>query len=161
MARPEKQPEEKRRERFNLRFTIAEIEGLRHDAIIAGLEPHEFARRRVLGSPIHPPPGRADAALISEINRIGVNVNQLARAQNADKEYRGDWRAIETELRRVLEKVAAIYADAGLIAQLARLDADIKEIARRESGEEFLAAWREIEEELRRAIKRAGRRHDS
>ena len=109
MARPVKQPEEKRRERFNLRFTLKEIIDLQTQAAKAGLLPHEYARRRVLGFPVQPPPQKVDAALVSELNRIGVNVNQLARAQNADKEYRGDWRAIEEELRRLLEKVAAAY----------------------------------------------------
>ena len=109
MARPTKQDAEKRRERFNLRFTLAEVENVRGQATVAGMQPHEYARRRVLGLPVHAAPGRADAALISEINRIGVNVNQLTRALNAGREFRGDWQDISNELRRVLEKVASAY----------------------------------------------------
>jgi hypothetical protein len=109
MARPTKQSHEKRQERFNLRLTVAEIEHLRAQALAAGLAPHEYARRRVLGFQVSPAPRQADAALVSEINRVGVNVNQLARAQNAEREFRGDWRAVRVELQRVLEKVATRY----------------------------------------------------
>lgn len=109
MARPVKEPEEKRTERFNLRFTVAEIEAMRTQAARAALPPHEYARRRILGHVVQPPPRKADADLLYELNRIGVNVNQLARAQNADREYRGDWRALEAELHRLLEKVASLY----------------------------------------------------
>ena len=109
MARPVKQSEEKRIERFNLRLTLAEVEDLRRRAALAGMLPHEYARRRILGHVIQPPPGRADAALISEVNRIGVNVNQLARAQNAEREFRGDWQSIAAEVKRVLGKVASAY----------------------------------------------------
>ena len=45
MARPVKQPEEKRRERFNLRFTLDEVERLRTQAALAGIPAHEYARR--------------------------------------------------------------------------------------------------------------------
>jgi len=109
MARPTKHEHEKRQERFNLRLTLAEIEHLRAQAQAAGLPPHEYARRRVLGYQVSPAPRQADAQLVSEINRIGVNVNQLARAHNAEREFRGDWRSIRDELERVLRKVATSY----------------------------------------------------
>ena len=44
-----------------------------------------------------------------ELNRIGDGVSQLARAMNAEREFRGDWRDVEREVRRLLEKVAAAY----------------------------------------------------
>jgi hypothetical protein len=109
MARPLKQTEEKRAERFNLRFTLEEAERLKTQAATAGIPPHEYARRRVLGFQVQPPPQKADAALVSELNRIGVNVNQLARAQNGGREFRGDWQDVERDLRSILEKVAAAY----------------------------------------------------
>ena len=109
MARPTKHQHEKRTERFNLRLTVAEIEHLREQAQAAGLAPHDYARRRVLGFRVAPAPGQADASLITEINRIGVNVNQLARAVNTGRTFKGDWQAISAELQRVLAKVAAGY----------------------------------------------------
>ena len=109
MARPLKESDEKRAEVLRTRFTLAESVHIRQQADAAGLTVSEFIRRRALGLAVQPPPSRADAALVSELNRIGVNVNQLARAQNSDREFVGDWVAIEAELRRVIGKVALAY----------------------------------------------------
>lgn len=109
MARPSKEPDERRGEILRTRFTLAERLHVRQQADAAGLTVAEFVRRRALGLIVQPPPGKADAALVSELNRIGVNVNQLARAQNADREFRGDWQAVEGELRRVIAKVVKAY----------------------------------------------------
>lgn len=108
MARPKKQSHEKRDQRFNLRYTAAEIEHIRFQAHKVGLDPHEYARRRTLGSNVaasrmH----RADPALINELNRIGVNLNQLARAVNRDIDDDADWGELAFELRRVLNLVVA------------------------------------------------------
>jgi hypothetical protein len=109
MARPQKQKDEKRLERFNLRLTFEEAEGLRERAAIAGLLPHEYARRRVIGHVIVPPPRKADAALLVELNRIGINVNQLARAMNTDREFRSRWEDLAAALEAAIDKVATLY----------------------------------------------------
>lgn len=112
MARPKKQTDEKRDQRFNLRFTLAEIEHLRAQAETAGLPLNEYARRRVLGHVVAPAPRQADAALVSELNRVGVNVNQLTRAVHMDDHrspFTAEWRALLGELRHVLTKVAGAY----------------------------------------------------
>ncbi|MEL6364986.1 MAG: plasmid mobilization relaxosome protein MobC [Pseudomonadota bacterium] len=106
MARPMKQPDEKRDQRFNLRLTLAEIEHLRREAHRAGINPHDYARRRSLGaSTALPSRRRSDPALISELNRIGVNVNQLARAMHMGTEFSGSWEALADELRDVLTRL--------------------------------------------------------
>ena len=51
----------------------------------------------------------ATAALINEINRLGVNVNQLARAVHSDRTSPMDWRDLAAECERVLAKVSAAY----------------------------------------------------
>ncbi len=109
MARPKKQPAEQRDQRFNLRFTQAELEHVHAQAARAGLSAHEYARRRSLGHIVSPAAASrgADPALISELNRIGVNLNQLARATNMGKEFSGEWDDIALELRRVLNVVMA------------------------------------------------------
>ncbi len=109
MARPLKEPDEKRSEVIPTRFTLSERVCLRQQAQAAGLTLAEFIRRRSLGLVVQPPPARADASLVSELNRIGVNVNQLARSQNSGREFRGDWQAVEGELRRLIAKVAKSY----------------------------------------------------
>lgn len=109
MARPNKQPHEKRTERFNLRYTQAEIEHVRAQAHAAGLDPHDYARRRTLNHSVPPAPSRpgVDAALISELNKIGNNVNQLARAVHRGRQQPGEWTALAAELRTVLTKLAS------------------------------------------------------
>lgn len=106
MARPEKQDGEKRSETARFRLTLAEREWLREQASRAGLSETEFMRRRVLGRPIPPAPSRSsDPALVSELNRIGVNVNQLARATHRGSDFVRYWNAVGEELRTVLGKV--------------------------------------------------------
>src|SRR3569833_2223355 len=109
MARPKKEEHEQRIASTRADLTVAEKEYLLQQASLAGMSVADFVRRRILGLPVQPPPSRADAALISEINRIGVNANQLARVQNSDREFRGDWQAIAAEVKRVLGKVASAY----------------------------------------------------
>ena len=109
MARPKKEEHERRNASTRADLTAAEKEYIREQAAKAGLSEADYVRRRILGFTVQPPAPKADAARVSELNRIGVNVNQLARATNADREFRGDWRDVERELRRLLEKVAAAY----------------------------------------------------
>ena len=106
MARPAKAADDKRDQRFNLRFTLAELEHVRAQAHTAGLDPSEYLRRRALGHVVAPSPARqVDPALVSELNRIGVNVNQLARAVHSDRAFAGFWREIGEELSGLLRKV--------------------------------------------------------
>ena len=108
MARPKKDRHERRNERFNLRYTVAEIEYLKQQADRAGMGPHEYARRRTLGANVVSPSSRrADPALISELNRIGVNLNQLARATHIGKDFAEEWGDIALDLRRAIELVLA------------------------------------------------------
>lgn len=109
MARPTKQPHERRSERFNLRFTIAELAHIEQQARTAGIDPTEYLRRRALGYEVPPAPRRADASLVSELNRVGQNVNQIARNLNSDRSERQEVDVVLAELRGVLEKVAASY----------------------------------------------------
>ncbi len=109
MPRPRKETPERREEQIKLRLTLAELEHLRTQAERAGLTAAEYGRRRILGHEVTPRAARADAALVSELNRIGVNVNQLAHAVNTDPEFTRDWRFVLTELRHVLAKVAGVY----------------------------------------------------
>ena len=108
MARPKKQPGEKRDQRFNLRFTLAEIEQLRAQALTAGLAPHEYARERVLGHRVQSSGDlQLRAALVSELNRIGVNLNQLAKTINAGRDMPQMAEVVLAELRGTLAQVVA------------------------------------------------------
>ena len=106
MARPKKQTDEKRTEQMNTRWTLAEREHIRTQARAAGISDTEYLRRRALGHQIPPAPSRSsDPAMVSELNRVGVNVNQLALATHRGSDFTRHWQHIAGELRTALAKV--------------------------------------------------------
>lgn len=106
IARPKKHPDEKRSERLNLRFTVAERGQIETQARIAGLELFEFARRRVLNYVVPTAPTRhSDPALVSELARVGNNINQLARMLHRGRELPEYWRELGEQLQDVLAKI--------------------------------------------------------
>jgi len=107
MARPRKQPDEKRTASVRADLTVAEKLHVQEQAARAGMSAAEYTRRRVLGFTVTAGGGtrRADPALISELNRIGVNVNQLAKAVHANADFARFWREVGDELRRVLARL--------------------------------------------------------
>lgn len=82
MARRKKGEEEKRDERVNLRLTIAERVALEESARACGIGPTDYARRRTLGLPVAPRV-QADPSIVIALNRIGVNINQIAKVLNS------------------------------------------------------------------------------
>ena len=76
MARPRLGEEERRRRTVGVRVTEAEAEELRERAQGARLSVGAYLRRRGLGQRMRM------AAELRELNRIGVNLNQMARAMN-------------------------------------------------------------------------------
>lgn len=109
MARPKKAPDERRDARLAApRVTRAEAAFVEEQAAAAGLDPAELIRRRVLGRRVAPARSVADDSLLLEINRIGVNLNQLAQRANQSGAIRSEeaLQAVLMELRTVLAKVA-------------------------------------------------------
>lgn len=109
MARPKKAPDEKRSEQLPpLRVTAAERVFIEEQAAIAGLDSvSDFIRRRALGRRVEPARSAADDALLVELNRVGVNLNQIARALNSDRPERAELSDALATLQDVLAKVAA------------------------------------------------------
>ena len=115
MARPKKHPAETRSKRFNLRFTVAERAHVDTQAQLAGLDTHEYLRRRALDYEV--PSGasrRADPGLVTEVNRLGVqlvaignNANQLARAANAGRPERIAWQDVVKRINELGAQVTA------------------------------------------------------
>ncbi len=105
MARPTKDDAAKRTERFNLRLTLAELAHVQAQATHAGIGAHEYARRRVLGHRVPPARSQIDAALLTELNRIGVNLNQLAHAVNSGAVVERDASIVLAEVRGLIEQI--------------------------------------------------------
>jgi hypothetical protein len=109
MARPAKDANERRGAQVKIRLTEAEHDFLSESAAAAGLTVSELVRRRALGVRVQPSPTRSEAALVSELHRIGVNVNQLARSVNRGRDLPDFWAEIGADLRKTLDTVLARY----------------------------------------------------
>jgi len=108
MGRPLKQPDERRGERLpGLRLTTAEREFIEAQAAAAGLSVADYARRRLLGRTVTPRRTAADDRALVELNRVGVNLNQIAARVNFTGELAEDFRAALDEIRAAVAKVAA------------------------------------------------------
>ena len=84
MARPRLGEEHRRTRTVGVRVTEAEAAELRERAQAARLSVGAYLRRRGLGQRVRMgTERRLGAAELRELNRIGVNLNQMARAMNA------------------------------------------------------------------------------
>ena len=111
MARPKKEKQDARTVRFNLRFSPGEWGEVEPKAVVAGLAPAEFCRLAVLGQPtpvaaspaplteVPPSAAPAGVAHVVALNRVGVNLNQIARALNASMGF------VPAELEDALSRV--------------------------------------------------------
>ena len=84
MARPQLDEQERRTRTVGVRVTAAEAAELRERAQAARLSTGAYLRRRALGQRVRSAvERRLGAAELRELNRIGVNLNQMARALNS------------------------------------------------------------------------------
>ena len=115
MARPKKQPLERRTERCDIRVTLAEKTHVEAQAAAAGIGVGEYVRRRAVGYTV--PSGssrRVDPALVTELNRLGLQlsglgnvVNQVARAVHTDRRLPADFELLPAEIRSLQSRVSA------------------------------------------------------
>ena len=105
MARPRLDDEERRARTVGVRVTAAEAAELRERAQTARLSMGAYLRRRALGERVRMAAElRLGAAELRELNRIGVNLNQMARALNS--------RAVSSpaETQELVERVGELVA---------------------------------------------------
>ena len=108
MARPPLRPEERRDDRLpNLRVTSAERTLIEERASTAGLTLVEYCRRAIFKSRVAPVRTSTDQALLVELNRVGVNLNQIARRVNAGRDLPADFPDMLAEVREAVRKVIA------------------------------------------------------
>lgn len=107
IGRPRKAEAEKRAERLPApRVTAAELAHVQAQAARAGLDVAEFCRRAALRQRIAQARAAADDALLLELNRVGVNLNQIARRLNASGRLPPHLPEVLEEVRAVVTKVA-------------------------------------------------------
>lgn len=108
MARPSKKEHERRTAQLPpVRVTIAERHHVQEKADMAGMSVTDFQRTLVLAEKITLPKSRLDAAVLSELNRIGVNINQLTHAQNMGRALPAQIEYALGELVALMRKVDA------------------------------------------------------
>ena len=104
MARPRLGESERRTHTIGVRVTEAEAEELRERAQAARLSVAAYVRRRALGQRVRTAELRLGAAELRELNRIGVNLNQMARALNSGAV------SSPAEIQEAVERVGELVA---------------------------------------------------
>ena len=108
MARPTLPSAERRDDRLpNLRVTAAERAEIERRAEEAGLTLVEYCRHAIFKTKIPPRRASVDQALLVELNRIGVNLNQIAHAVNSDRALSPAFPVVVEEIRTALSTVLA------------------------------------------------------
>lgn len=108
IGRPKKAPAEQRSERLSgLRLTAAERQLVEVAAGRAGLDVAEFCRRAILGQRVRARAATGTAAALLELNRVGVNLNQIAARVNMTGDLAEDFGVVLSEIRAAVAKVAA------------------------------------------------------
>lgn len=82
MPRPRREPEERLACTLQARVSAAEAELIRAAAAKAGVTVSEYVRRMALSGKLEVHAPRGDVGLTLALNRIGVNLNQMARRLN-------------------------------------------------------------------------------
>lgn len=85
-GRPRKQALEQRSMQNKQRYTRAELDYIQQMAHYAGLTVSEYIRRAALKIVIKPPPATVPREAMRKLDRIGININQIARALNRGRE---------------------------------------------------------------------------
>ena len=106
MARPRKAQAERRDDMVGVRMTTAERVQIAHNAAALGISPAAFLRRRGLSYrlPANLADQQVEALLGSAFNRLGVNLNQIARHLNAGGDRSA---ALDRDLQSLLARINA------------------------------------------------------
>ena len=113
-GRPRKAPGERLADGLRVRMTAAERATVEARAAQAGLHVSEFARRAILGARITTPAAARSgipSGLLSDLARIGNNLNQLAHAAHLGRELPDLTRAALIDLRALMDAIAARLDD--------------------------------------------------
>ncbi|VVS99872.1 MobC family plasmid mobilization relaxosome protein [Hoeflea sp. EC-HK425] len=106
-GRPRLAADERRDERLpNLRVTAAERAYVEEQAARAGLPLVEFCRRAILSKRIKPRPALVEDAVLLELNRLGVNLNQIARAINRGRGIPADMADTMAAIKEAVTRLA-------------------------------------------------------
>lgn len=105
-GRPKLAPDEGRTARLpDIRVTAAERAHIEAQAAQAGVSVTEFVRAAALGRRIVARMADADEQALSALNKIGVNMNQIAHAAHLGKVLAGKLDATLSDLQAVMGRI--------------------------------------------------------
>lgn len=106
MARPTKQEHEKRTARLPAaRVTLAELAYVQEQASNANLSLTDYIRTLALHEEVKPHRTPLEDSLLVELNRIGVNINQVAHAANVGRFDQAIFQYALDELMLLMKKI--------------------------------------------------------
>lgn len=107
LGRPRKAAAERRTERVDVFFSVAERVKLAEDARACGMSPAAYIRKLVAGYRPSAQAGHAaDPRLLLELNAIGNNLGQLLAAMDLKNPDKAAWTDLKRNLQDVLQAVA-------------------------------------------------------
>ena len=102
MARPQKKSDDHRQHHLRARLTADELAVFEERVRAAGVCRSDYIRQAALtGRLAVAAPAKSNPALIAELNKIGVNLNQMTRTANANGR-------VPPELTRLCERIEAL-----------------------------------------------------
>ncbi|MCV0381727.1 plasmid mobilization relaxosome protein MobC [Nitratireductor sp.] len=113
MARPKKQPADRRTISLSCRLTEAERLIIEQAAIRAGLSASDYVRKQLLTGKVIVRENRSlDHAAYDQLRRIGVNLNQLTRIANRTGNLPRELASLTAEIERLIVREIAPGASA-------------------------------------------------
>lgn len=114
MARPPKEPNDRKGSPTGIRFSFYEKEFLKDKARQAGLTLGEYVRRSALGHRISVAgSSKADPQLVRNLNTLGVQiramgnvVNQVALYCHTDRSIPDEWDALPAEVQELSQRIS-------------------------------------------------------
>lgn len=165
MARPRKHVHEKRSKKLESRVTFAELAFVQAQADACGLSVSEYTRRRTLGHVVAPLSQQTfDPTLVNEINRIGVNVQQLTQAIHMNSDFVEYWCGISTKLDELLSFVVDGSTQPTItpivIGEIKRVGITLNKLTLAvHTHREFAKVWREVGHEVEVAVQMVEKIH--
>ncbi len=106
MARPQKNADEKKAASLpSIRVTDADRVHVETQAQAASLTLSEYIYSRATGHQVTPRPSKLEASTLSELNKIGVNLNQIAHARNSGRDDPAILKYVLEELHTLMAKI--------------------------------------------------------
>ena len=91
-----------------LRLNEAERQKLEQDTTLSGLSKTDYIRSLIVGAEIKPRRPAELRELYLAVNRIGVNINQIARKANAGFATRSDMQELKFLMRKIENHMSRI-----------------------------------------------------